>query len=66
MSIRHVANNELERRQVVRRLDGVGVLEVDLVLAVRYFVVAGLDLEPVKLRQTANSTVCEVLLFLNV
>ena len=43
--LRHVLHDEPERRDVVRRLQRVGVAEVDLVLAVRDLVVRRLDLE---------------------
>ncbi len=40
-----VAHDETERRQVIGRRDGVSVLEIDLVLTRRHFVVRGLDFE---------------------
>ena len=43
---RDVLHDEAERRDVVGRLERVGIAEVDLVLAVRHFVMRRLDLEP--------------------
>ena len=42
---RDLLHDESERRDVVRRLEGVGVSKVDLVLPVRHFVVRRLDLK---------------------
>ena len=42
---RDVLHDEAERRDVVGRLQRVGIAEVDLVLAVRHLVVRRLDLE---------------------
>ena len=43
---RHVLHDETERRDVVRRLERVGIAEVDFMLAVRDFVVRRLYFEP--------------------